>query len=247
MLHKKNKKMAKNQAEFVDGRKEKEESARDKKSGRVKMLFFCVAGTVVLYAALVMMQASLVNDFKEYEVTAFVPARQIPANTRITEQNVSELFTRVVRDSRTLPPDYITDTSALKGQYTAKIQEPMEIICKSGFQALFMAADLKEPVEVSFQVSSYDQAVGGVLREGDRINLYVVKAEEEKEMTVRQIVENTYVTRAFSGAGVELKREAAEEADTPATILNIYIPKTQEETFNKAIAEGTLRISRVVE
>lgn len=247
MFHKINKKTAQDQAEFVDGRKEKEESDKDKKAIRVKMLFFCVAGTAVLYAALVMLQASLVNDFKEYEVTAFVPVRQIPANTYITEQNVKELFTPAVRDSRTLPSDYITDTAALEGQYTAKMLEPMEIVCQSGFQSLSMAQDMKEPVEVSFQVSSYDQAVGGVLREGDRINLSVVRTEEEKETTVQKIVERTYVTRAFSGAGVELKRESAEEANTPATILNIYIPKEQEGAFHKAISEGTLRISRVVE
>lgn len=251
MFHKKEKngRPIKESVEFTNGLQQKAVSENNQKGGKVKLIAFCVLGAAILYIALVMVQSSLINDYKQYEVTVFVPAIGIPANTQITEQNMQKLFLSVNRDSRTISEDYIRDLSELNGSYTVKKLEPLEIVCESGFQELDMTEGMVWPVEVSFQVSSFDQAVGGVLREGDCINLSVVKMEgyEEKEVIIQQIIEKTYVTRAFSSAGVELKREDNENVDTPATIINIYIPKAQEEAFNKAISEGTLRVSKVVE
>lgn len=235
------------EVEFVNGNQEEEK--KEKKHGsRVTVWLVLTVAVLLLYFALVAVGSAFANDYKNYEVPVYVPAAdvlKVEKGTLITEENVNKLFTSAVRDSRTIPSDYISDLSLLIGKFAAKDIGQMEIVCESGFYDLDMKEGILNPVEVSFSVNSFDQAVGGVLRRGDCISLYVVRKDEaEKEVTAEKIVDSTYVTRAFSSAGMEIDREDAENADTPTTIINIYIPKAQEDAYNRAISEGTLRVSR---
>jgi len=237
--------------DFVDGLKVAEEEKKKSSNHKAKILLFCLLGVMVLYAALVAVQSAAVNDHKNYEVAAYISSGNILKDTKITEQNVSELLRAVTRDSRTIPEDYITDPMLLVGQYAKKDIEHMEIICVSGFQLLIMSEGIENPVEVSFCVNNYDQVVGGILREGDRINLYVVRKEKSvsmsEEIISESIIKNTYITKSFTNTGMEVRREDKDNSNTPTTVFNVYIPMDKEESFHKAVIEGTLRVSKIIE
>lgn len=236
--------------EFINGSDKKEEEK--KKNGNKTVVWVVLTGAVLLmYFALVAVGATFANDYKNYEVMVYVPApdvEKVHKDTEITKDNVNSLFSTAVMDSRKIPSDYIRDITVLIGKYTVEDIQQMEVICESGFSDLDMKKGITNPIEVSFSVNSFDQAVGGVLRKGDCISLYVVKRDDfDKTVDAEKIVDTTFVTRAFSSAGTEINREDIENANTPTTIINIYIPQAQEEAFNRAILEGTLRVSRVAQ
>lgn len=234
---------------FVDGLQEAEGEKKETKK-KTRLLIACVLGFLILYIALVSIESAAVNDYKNYEVTAYVPVRTIEKNTKMTEDNVHDLFHKVTRDSRILPEDYVSDPMELIGQYAKKEIGLMEIINTGSFQTIDMCKGIQNPVEVSFSVNNYDQVVGGILREGDCINLYVIRKEKDEmgeQIVSELIVKDTYITKAFTNTGMEVSRADEVNKDTPTTVINVYIPRDKEETFHEAVIEGTLRVSKIME
>lgn len=235
--------------DFVDGLQEAEGKKKDTKK-KTRMLMACVLGFLILYVALVSIESAAVNDYKNYEVTAYIPVKAIEEKTQVTENNVHGLFHKVIRDSRILPEDYVSDPMELVGQYAKKEIGLMEVVTAGGFQTIDMCEGIQNPVEVSFSANNYDQVVGGILREGDRINLYVIRKEKDEageQMVSELIIKDTYITKAFTNTGMEVSREDEVNKDTPTTVINVYIPRDKEETFHKAVIEGTLRVSKIME
>jgi len=223
-----------------------------KKNTRMKtrILAFCVLGFLILYVALVSIESAVVNEYKNYEVTAYIPAHSIEKNTKVTKENVHDLFQEVIRDRRIIPEDSVSDPVYLIGQYAKKEIGSMEVISAGSFQTIDMCEGIPDPVEVSFSVNNYDQVVGGILREGDRINLYVIRKEKDEtgeQIVSELIIKDTYITKAFTNTGVEIKREDEVNGDTPTTVINVYIPGGKEEAFHEAVIEGTLRVSKIME
>jgi len=234
---------------FEDGQQGAEEGKKNTKM-KTRILLFCVLGFLILYGVLLSIESAAVNDYKNYEVTTYIPVLVIKKNTKVTKENVHNLFQEVTRDSRILPEDYISNPIELIGRYAKKEIGLMEIIHAGSFQETDMSEGITNPVEVSFSVNNYDQVVGGILREGDLINLYVIRKEKDEagERVVSEpIIRDTYITKAFTNAGLEVKREDTVNGETPTTVINVYIPRDKEETFHKAVIEGTLRVSKIME
>jgi len=234
---------------FEDGQQGAEEGKKNTKM-KTRILVFCVLGFLILYAVLVSIESAAVNDYKNYEVTTFIPAQVLEKNTKVTNENVHDLFQEVTRDSRILPDDYISNPMDLIGQYAKMEIELMEIIHAGSFQEIDMSEGITNPVEVSFSVNNFDQVVGGILREGDRINLYVIRKEKDEtgeQIVSEPIIKDTYITKAFTNTGLEVKKEDTANGETPTTVINVYIPRDKEETFHKAVIEGTLRVSKIMD
>jgi len=234
---------------FEDGQQGAEEGKKNTKM-KTRILLFCILGFLILYGVLLSIESAAVNDYKNYEVTTYIPVLVIEKNTKVTKENVQNLFQEVIRDSRILPEDYISNPIELIGRYAKKEIGLMEIIHAGSFQETDMSEGITNPVEVSFSVNNYDQVVGGILREGDRINLYVIRKEKDEagERVVSEpIIRDTYITKAFTNTGLEVRREDTVNGETPTTVINVYIPGDKEETFHKAVIEGTLRVSKIME
>lgn len=57
----------------------------------------------------------------------------------------------------------------------------------------------------------------------------------------KNICTHAYVTRTFTSSGEEA---AGDDKDKATLVINIIIPAEQEEEFNRAIVEGTVRVGR---
>ena len=93
--------------------------------------------------------------------------------------------------------------------------------------------------------NNLSQVVGGILREGDRINIWSVTETNNNgvgKVTAEKICDYAYVTRVFTAAGVQVN--AASGNDSAAMVINIIIPEEKEQEFNIALEKGTLRVGR---
>lgn len=98
--------------------------------------------------------------------------------------------------------------------------------------------DIQNPVETSIKVTDISQVVGGVLREGDIIDISVVNSTTTEN---KKILENVYVSKSFSSDGKEVDRNS----DLSVLTVNIIVSAEDEAKLNQAIELGTVRISKI--
>lgn len=224
----------------------REEKQKKQRPVNIRAMVYCLIATFVLYAMLIVVEKSILKSEEKQKV--YVAAADIPANLLITEENFSTYFKFGERSIGSLPEGTVTDSADIIDSLTIREIAANEIILFSAFtKEQSLIGDIENPVEVSMNAANLSQVVGGVIRTGDFINIWSVKNVSQggvSSAVVTPIYEGAYVTRAFTTAGTEVSRDAKEEAAT--MIINIVIPAGLEEEFNRAMAEGSIRISRII-
>lgn len=220
---------------------------KEKKKGpvNIKVFVYCFITTFILYALIVAVEKAILDS--EERIPVYVAVRDVPEDLLITEENVSTYFALEERGKDTLPRGYITDLGGLTGFLTDEDILENEVAVASSFvKEQSLIEKIENPVEVSLNASNLAQVVGGVLRTGDFINIWSVKTVSKNGVQTVEAVsiyEGAYVTRAFTSTGEEVSRDGAEESST--TVINIVIPAEYEEAFNKAMADGSVRLGRI--
>lgn len=232
-------------AYYTGEEESKQEEKKPKGPVNIKVFVYCLIATFILYALLVAIEKAVVGS--EEKMPVYVVTDDIKEAFLITEDNFDDYFRLEERITDTLPAGYITDKSKIIGSLTDRELLEKEVAVADIFvKEQNLIKMIENPVEVSLNASNLAQVVGGVLRTGDIINIWSVKTVNKngtQTIETIQIYEGAYVTRAFTSSGEEISRDNTEEAST--MVINIVIPAEQEEAFNKAIAEGTIRLGRV--
>ena len=212
------------------------------KMGSSRRLLFSFIVAAALFAACLV----LIKDMtvQEETVAVLVTSSKITENKKITD--MSDGITIKEVPVSMVPADVIKDISQITGQFAVCNMGKGQILTKYFFtDKEEMATDLKEPVEVSVGVSNMEQIVGGGLREGDLVNVSVVKeslVEGERGYKTVQIVSKAYVTRTFTNTGTFV---SSEDNKQTAMIVNILIEASEEDAFNAALSSGKIRISLI--
>lgn len=205
-----------------------------------KRLLFCL----VISAALFGLCLVLIKKMTEQELT-------IPLVVSIGRMERNE----VVDDSKLtikeipvsmMPEDAIRNMDSIDGYFTVCEIGKNQILTSSLFKdKQSKAPEIENPLEISVGVKSIDQIVGGTIREGDLINITVIKQEAEagKAYYVPEpLIERAYVRRTFTSTGINVESSDQEQS---VLVINILIPADKEKEYNAALLEGTLRISRI--
>ena len=197
----------------------------------VKVLVYSFVVTLTLYALLLFIERTVLSS-DDYTV--------------ITADNLGILFAAKERKSDWLPDNCITDISQLVGMMTVQDIVKNEVMTDRAVSAQDRrAAGIESPIEVAMNANNLSQVVGGILREGDRINIWSVTETNNNgvgKVTAEKICDYAYVTRVFTAAGVQVN--AASGNDSAAMVINIIIPEEKEQEFNIALGKGTLRVGR---
>lgn len=213
-----------------------------KKDRNLKLLVISMILAVLLFVALLVIERGILADYERTWVV--VAARDVETGTEITADNVRDFFTRIEMDVNKKP---VQSTREMRELENMVVMQPLvrnEIVLSHHVVAKeTLLQDIRDPIEIGFQVSHPDQVVGGILRAGDLIDISVVQrdleAESEKNI---QILQHAYISRVFDANGSPIERYGQ---DTPAVIINIIIDKENEGKFNEAITGGTVRVSKV--
>ena len=204
----------------------------------VKVLVYSFVVTLTLYALLLFIERTVLSS-DDY-TTVYVAQTDIGRNTVITADNLGILFAAKERKSDWLPDNCITDISQLVGMMTVQDIVKNEVMTDRAVSAQDRrAAGIESPIEVAMNANNLSQVVGGILREGDRINIWSVTETNNNgvgKVTAEKICDYAYVTR--------VQVNAASGNDSAAMVINIIIPEEKEQEFNIALGKGTLRVGR---
>ncbi len=208
------------------------------------MFVYSLIMTLVLYSAMIFVERRLLKT--EEHVSVYVAKETVEKNTIVTMENIGELFSLEERRTDWLPDGSVSDAGQLLGMTVKYGYGRNEIVTIGGLSASDMRVEgIERPVEVSLDAGSLSQVVGGIIREGDRINIWSLSKRNENGgsiMEAEKICDYAYVTRVFTAAGVQVGQAGQDSA--AATVVNIVIPESKEEEFNIALERGTLRVGR---
>lgn len=217
---------------------------RKRKRAGALICLYCVIITAVLYVFILYVEKVVLRE--EPTANVYIAAKDIEKGVLIDETNAAQYFTNVSRAVDILPDNCVTDLALVCNMFTTKDYVAKDIITMSGFTSeADKTADIINPVEVSIATSTLAQAVGGILRTGDYINIWSISetgVNGISEVTATQICEHVYVSKAFNSSGVQLLRGADVENGT-ATVISIILSADDEEDFNVALTQGTIRLA----
>ena len=228
-----------------NGRAVQEISAKQKTRNRNLIgIFIGLVVAVLVFISLLIIQKNILD--REETIKVCAAAQDIPIGVKIDESNYKTYVKSLEVPVKVLPEGYIvnTDYKVLLDKFVNKTYIENDIITER-FLVNYgdMLSAIENPVEVSFSAGGLAASVGGILREGDRINIYQITNSRNTGVVTSKILGEAYITKAFNGSG-----EAIPTTDktTPATLINLIIPAEIEADFHEAMYSGSLRLSKIL-
>ncbi|MEG1640534.1 MAG: hypothetical protein RR284_06380, partial [Ruthenibacterium sp.] len=216
-----------------------------------------VIGIIVAFIAFVtltVIQSSILNQ--ENKVEALQLTTDVQSGTKITEQNVDLLFHPARVSESLVPSNYVSSKSSLLGKFVSKDYVAKDILTKEGvsdIQANY-AASIENPVEIAFSLGDLGEVVGGIVREGDFVNIYGLEqvttkgdgkdTDESIKISKDYTFQHIYVTKAFSSDGVRVLSDAS--AVTPTTLFNIILSDADAKIFSEMVQNCILRVAKIL-
>lgn len=225
------------------------EITKQERNRRNNIRRITVSGLValILFIALTIIQSSILNQEEKKVVIQVIS--DISSGTKITDENFNSYFgTREVAISL-IPEDYITDREVIINKFVNRNYKAKDIITTDGItdtEELY-TKNIVKPTEISFATDSLSTAVAGILREGDYINIYGIRRQDDSdllEVDETFTFKHVYVVKAFDGSGNRILNDNTDEV-VQATMFSLILDEDDVELFNEMVSNCTIRLAKV--
>ncbi len=152
----------------------RKKAAQETRKGDNKLVIMAVAflAAIVVFVVMVAVESHLVNSAEKK--TVIVAMTSVPKGMVLTEENMPNYFSMEERAVSELPANAYESGIPLKGKVLSRDISANEVITPSCIYEEDFYAAVEDPVEISIEVSKIGQAVGGILRPGDLVDIKVV-------------------------------------------------------------------------
>lgn len=209
-----------------------------KKKNPIKKFLFSLGLAIIAYIALISVEKSLLEDYTPCKILR--AKTNIEENTEFTEENVQEYFYSDEIPSRLKSIHTVDTYDKLIGTISAIAFEEGDIVSSTRLiKKNDILMNINNPVEVSFKASDLSQVVGGILRQGDVINISVINSVSKLNT---EVLNQAYVEKVFDTNGQKIEKT---QKQASAVILNIIIDSDEVKQFNEKISLGQVRVSRI--
>lgn len=194
---------------------------------------------ITVFGVMLQMEKNVLTEYEKGNI--FVAVKEIPDGQLITEGNYLEYFEERQLDKSNIPETALSSMEQVNGLVPIASIEQGVLLTEGMFEELNqITSAMQEPVIAGMKAEDLYQVAGGVLRAGDRIHIYSVSEEGE----TRLVWENIYVQEVFDQSGNIIANE-----DTLSAVqrMNVYLDKSEVETFYSELASGTLHVVKVCE
>lgn len=208
----------------------KSKNNKDKKGYGLFLAAIIVAAGV--FAIMTYMQREALSDFEKRSV--YVARVKVPRGTVINGENAAEYFELKDIDAGCIPDEVITDIKLMEGLSPVYEISKGTLLTNSMFiTPNTVLSGMKEPVLAGFRTDDLSRAVSGVLKAGDRIDIYSSDPETGDGVL---LCKNAYVERGYDSSGNEVTGNAA------AVMFNIYLEYSESKKFYEGIKNGSIYV-----
>lgn len=192
---------------------------------------------IIVFIGLLIIESSILTPNGTAQV--FVATDEIQKGVEINDSNIDTYFKPKNVDGELAVTNYISNKEDLLNLIANETINKGEVISANSFvDKDDVLSKIENPVEVSFKATDISQTVGGILRQGDMIDISIINSTTNE---VEKVLSDVYVTKAMSSDGQELTREQ----ELSAMVINIIISSKDEEKLNSKLNLGTIRVSKV--
>lgn len=193
---------------------------------------------VIVFTVMIQMEKNVLTQYEKGLI--YIAAAEIPRGQVITENNFLKYFEERQLDKTCIPPSAISSLEQINDLVTKTDIEQGVLLTQGMFEPLDEVLETMEnPVIAGFKAEDLYQVVSGVLRSGDRVNIYSVKEEG-----VILVWQNVFVQQVFDASGTII---AEGDMSTAAQRINVYLDKQDVEQFYGELAAGSLRVVKNVD
>lgn len=213
----------------------KTKTERKKADSRLKTggIIAALISAVAVFAVMVQMEKNILTQYEKG--TIYVSTTEIPRGEIVTEDNYTKFFVQQQLDSSCIPPTALRSPDQIRGLVAKTDIEKGVLLTTGMFEPLEeVLAAMEKPVIAGFKAEDLYQVVSGVLRSGDRVNIYSVKEEG-----VILVWQDIFVQQVFDASGVAI---ASGDTVTAAQRINVYLDQADVEQFYGELASGSLRV-----
>lgn len=210
-----------------------EEQKPVKKSLTKALLAIVVA--IVAWVGLTFVESYVLMD--KNVSTVIVASVDIPEGTVLNSDNINEYVTKKEVNSNLVTSTTIVDADQIKGKTLVNISAG-EIMTSTRYKDLsYVEDDLKDPTEVSFSVSTANNANNGYIREGDLVDIYASVDNKDNKSEFQRIRENVYIDGAYDGSFAKIN-----SADKSVAATNFVIKMEADDvaSFKNYTENGTV-------
>ena len=197
-----------------------------------------LAASFAIFAAMVQIEKNVLTQYERGII--YIAAKEIPRGQLITEDNYKQYFMERQLDKSCIPttalrsPEQVAELAAV---YTI---EQGVLLTQGMFQRMDeILAQMERPVVAGFKAEDIYQVAGGVLRAGDRVNIYSVR-EDGTSLVWQRI----YVQQVFDASGNTIP---SGDIVTAAQRVNVFLDEADVEDFYTQLAGGSLRVVKLIE
>lgn len=216
-------------------KKERRQGASGLKMGSVVA---ALVASVAIFITMVQMEKNILTQYEKGII--YTAVREIPKGQLITADNYQQYFSEQQLDKSCIPPTALNSPGQVTGLVAAYDIEPGILLTGGMFQELdSILNEMWEPVVAGFKAEDIYQVAGGVLRAGDRVNIYSVKEGE-----TGLVWSNVFVQQVFDASGTAISNE---DTVTAAQRINVYLNVAEVQDFYTELAGGSLRVVKLLE
>lgn len=215
------------------GKKTKTEKQKPDSRLKTGGIIAALISAVAVFAVMIQMEKNILTQYEKGII--YVAIAEIPKGETVTEDNYAKFFEQRQLDSSCIPATALCSPDQIRG-LVAKTNIEQGVLLTTGmFEPVDeILAAMEEPVIAGFKAEDLYQVVSGVLRSGDRVNIYSVKEEE-----VVLVWQDIFVQQVFDASGAAI---ASGDTVTAAQRINVYLDQADVERFYGELASGSLRV-----
>ena len=228
------------------GRKEETKQRKKTEKGKYKILISAILACAVT-VGLIKYQEQALSKYETVGVVCVKPSvKSLKEVTVINEETVKKYFSVEQRQKNTVSSNALMDMEKLIGKRTSIELYANDVITTAQFSDINEKLhEISDPVETSINATDLSQLVGGILREGDTIDISVIGDEGQLVYELRDV----YVTKAFDSSGQIIDENLNEAGDGTtsnenAMIINVIIEKSDEALLDQQLSNGVVRIAK---
>ncbi|MBS5886733.1 hypothetical protein [Clostridium sp.] len=210
---------------------------------KIIAFFISLIITIVSFLFIIYIEQKIFNP-NGTEMVYVVNKDELDKNYVINEENFDDLFRSEERRSDQIVKNYVKNKEDVYDYMLTSEMYKNEIL--SIDRIVSVDDELNDMVEKrEFSVKSSDVAsvVGGILREGDKVDVIVTFKEGSNLVTERK-ADNLYISKVYDSSGNEINRE---DKNKQALGITFTVPSSEVRELKDAFTQDSWKLVKVVD
>lgn len=199
--------------------------------------------TITSFVCVLYIERRILNPNGSKEVYV-VKADAINKGQIITKKNVKNLFKLEKRSNDEMVPQAATNLEELVNTYVKENMYKNQIVTKKSVEDKDdKLSEIYDKREINFKGEDISDVAGGIIREGDFVDVIVTTTDGDKVISEDKI-QNVYVNKVFTADNVEIDRS---NNSKPAASINFIMSAEDATKMENACKTGKVKLAKVID